>query len=149
MDRDEVKNLFDLDKIYIEAFFNTCPFTLSSLRNQKRDQPLIFYRHLGLFWIWLSGETLEQTGLYFNKHHATVLHSIENVIIEKNTTYLHKIEKLLLENKNLSESNNDFICKIMDSKFAENQTKLISKINLLEDRFLAIGKEITLMKNEL
>jgi hypothetical protein len=149
MDRDEVKNLFGLDKIYIEAFFNTCPFTLSSLRNQKKEQPLIFYRQLGLFWIWLSGETLEQTGLYFNKHHTTVLHSIENVIIEKNTTYLHKIEKLLLENKNLSESNNDFICKIMGSKFAENQTKLISKVNLLEDRLLAIGKEITLIKKEL
>ena len=149
MERDEVKNLLNVTKVYFEAFFNVCPYTLGSLKSIQKQEPLIFYRHLGSLWIWLSGETLEQTGKYFNRNHATVIHSIENVIIEKNTTYLHKIEKLLLENKNLSESNNDFICKIMDSKFAENQTKLISKINLLEDRFLAIGKEITLMKNEL
>jgi len=149
MNRDEVKNLFDIDKIYVEAFFNICPFTLSSLRNQRKEQPLIFYRQLGLFWIWLSGETLEQTGLYFNKHHSTVIHSLNNVIDEKDYTYKEYLKVIINENKNLIQSERTIINEILGDNYDKKQTYLFNKMNILKQRLENIQDELTTIKTEI
>jgi hypothetical protein len=129
MDRDEVKNLLDITKVYFEAFFNVCPYTLGSLKSIQKQEPLIFYRHLGSLWIWLSGETLEQTGKYFNRSHATVLHSIKSVINEKDLHYKPFLDKIIVENKRLLEEDKLLIKEVMGDNFVKKQEYLQNKFN--------------------
>lgn len=149
MKRDEVKNLLNVTKVYFEAFFNVCPYTLGSLKSIQKQEPLIFYRHLGSLWVWLSGETLEQTGKYFNRNHATVIHSIKSVINGKDFYYQPFLDKILIENEQLLEKDKILIKEIMGDNFSKTQLHLQNKVNLLEERIKNIQTELNVIKQEL
>jgi hypothetical protein len=149
MDRDEVKNLLGINKIYFEAFYNVCPFTLSTLKSKQKQEPLIFYKHLGAFWTWLSGETLEQTGLYFNKTHATVIHSLNNVINEKDYTYKEYLKAIINENENLIQSDRIVMEEMLGDDYDKKQKYLIHKVNILEQRLENVQDELNTIKKEL
>jgi hypothetical protein len=149
MNRDEVKNLLGLNKVYFEAFYNVCPFTLSTLKSKQKYEPLIFYKHLGAFWVWLSGETLERTGFYFNKNHSTVIHSLTNIINEKDHTYKEYLKNIINENENLIQSDRIVMKEIMGDNYDKKQTYLINKVNILEQRLENIQDDLTTIKTEI
>lgn len=149
MDRDEVKNLLGVTKVYFEAFFNICPYTLTFLRSTKKEEPLVFYRQLGAFWIWLSGETLEQTGKYFNKNHATILHSVKVVLTEKDYHYKPFLDKIIAENEKLFEKDTVFIKELMGDNFIKKQQYMQNRLLLLEEKIKYIQDEIITIKDEL
>lgn len=149
MDRDEIKNLLDVTKVYFEAFFNICPYTLHSLKSNQKQEPLIFYRHLGCLWIWLSGETLEQTGKYFNRNHSTVIHSIKSIMNEKDFHYKPFLEKIIAENKKLFHEDKLLVKEVMGDNFIKKQEHIQNKVYLLEERIKNIQNELDLIKSEI
>ena len=99
--------------------------------------------------MWLSGETLERTGFYFNKNHSTVIHSLTNIINEKDHTYKEYLKNIINENENLIQSDRIVMKEIMGDNYDKKQTYLINKVNILEQRLENIQDELTTIKTEI
>lgn len=149
MTREEVKNLLNINKVYIEAFFNISPYSLSTLKSMKKQEPLIFYKHLGSLWIWLSGETFEQTAKYFNKNHATIIHSVNSVINAKDYHYKNLLEVLINENNKILVQNNLEIKELLEEKTEDNKILLKNKLEVLNERLNHVQTELNSIKEKL
>jgi hypothetical protein len=148
--RAEIKKELNIDKIYFEAFFNICPFTLSSLKSNSREEPLVFYRQIGCVWIWLSGESLQKTASYFNRtNHTTVINAIKVLLEQKNNVFKGYIEVLIAENEKLSQEDKLSLDIIIEENSNNRNYLLYNRINVIEKQIQNISNEVELIKKEI
>jgi hypothetical protein len=53
-----------------------CPYDIDALRQPNRNQDIKEWRQVGMVWKALEGGCVVESGRFFKKDHATVLHSI-------------------------------------------------------------------------
>lgn len=146
--REQTKLLLEVEKVYFEAFFNICPFTLSHLRTKNVKQPLVNYRQVGCLWLWLTGETLEKTAKYFNRTHAAVVAAIEQVLTLKDTIYGEMLDLLLEENSKLIAEDSKIFLGEVGEAISKKQKLLAAKIANLETTLKYFNNEFEKIKKE-
>ena len=65
----------------MHEFFNVCPYSFDELRKSNRQQHVMQWRQVGMFWCTLTGLSLTEVGNQFNRDHATVIHAQKMIIL--------------------------------------------------------------------
>lgn len=61
----------------ITEFLMVCPFSLDELMKPNRKKEIKEWRQVGMVWKYLECENLSMAGRFFQRDHATVIHSIK------------------------------------------------------------------------
>ena len=65
----------------MHEFFLVCPYSIDELRTTKRNQHVMQWRQVGMFWGTLKDLSLTEVGNEFNRDHATVIHAQKMIIL--------------------------------------------------------------------
>jgi hypothetical protein len=70
-----------INKVIIQfsAFENACPYTIDQLREGGRKRNMVYWRQVGQWWYFLECGVKSHAGRFFDRDHATVIHSIRAV----------------------------------------------------------------------
>lgn len=76
----DIKLAISAPKYEITDFWCTSPYDPVDLIQENRKREVMHWRHVGLTWHVLSGLGVRQSGNRFERNHATVLHSMKEVL---------------------------------------------------------------------
>lgn len=66
------------------------------IKSKSRKRNIVEVRQLCMYFIYKAGYTLKQTGLFFKKDHATVIHACKTInnLFETNKVFIEKYKNL-------------------------------------------------------
>ena len=74
-----ILEMYKIEKQNFEDFLKACPYPLEDLQQDKRQEQLVYWRHLGALFATLKAGSVTDGAKLLNKNHATLLHSFKNL----------------------------------------------------------------------
>jgi hypothetical protein len=74
-----IKKQLDVDVFNFEDFVRESPFSLEQLKSINRYHELSTWRNVGILWLLMDGYSFKDVGRFFNRHHATIIHTTVEV----------------------------------------------------------------------
>ena len=113
-----ILEMYKIEKQNFEEFLKACPYPLEDLQQDKRQEQLVYWRHLGALFATLKAGSVTDGAKLLNKNHATLLHSFKNL----ECGYPEFYENMELINKE---------CEVRLQNESVDKDILASKINQL------------------
>lgn len=74
-----ILEMYKIEKQNFDDFLKACPYPLEDLQQDKRQEQLVYWRHLGALFATLKAGSVTDGAKLLNKNHATLLHSFKNL----------------------------------------------------------------------
>ena len=113
-----ILEMYNIEKQNFDDFLKACPYPLEDLQQDKRQEQLVYWRHLGALFATLKAGSVTDGAKLLNKNHATLLHSFKNL----ECGYPEFYENMELINKE---------CEVRLQNESVDKDILASKINQL------------------
>lgn len=113
-----ILEMYGIENQNFEDFLKACPYPLEDLQQDKRQEQLVYWRHLGALFATLKAGSVTDGAKLLNKNHATLLHSFKNLECAYPEFY-ENMELINLE------------CEVRLQNESVDKNVLVSKINQL------------------
>jgi chromosomal replication initiation ATPase DnaA len=61
------------------AVASVCCVSVADIESRDKHQPVALARQIAMYYVYRSGNNMEQTGRIFNRHHTNVIHAVRCV----------------------------------------------------------------------
>jgi len=131
-----ILEMYGIEKQNFEDFLSACPYPLEDLQQDKRQEQLVYWRHLGALFATIKAGTVTDGAKLLNKNHATLLHSFKNL----ECGYPEFFENMELINEQCEKRlyNQSIDKRILDEKV----NKLALDVAKLRNRAYEIGLDV-------